>query len=147
MKVSIINKQLILIFNNKKIKKQIKLILEKENIFTDEVILNFVDEKTIKNIHLKYFNDATTTDCISFPIDSIEKKIGYHLLGEAFICTKTVIKNSKKYKNNLNEELTLYIIHCILHLIGYDDINKKEKNIMRKKENYYLSLLKEKNII
>ncbi len=147
MKVTIINNQSVLKINKKKIEKQVKTILKEENISTDEVILNFVDVKTIKDIHLKYFNDPSTTDCISFPIDSPKEKKWCHILGEAFICTKEAIKFSKRYKITPYEELTLYVIHCILHLIGYDDINKKDISIMTEKENYYLSLLKEKNII
>ncbi len=58
MKITINNKQLILKINNKKIEKQVKSILKEEKISTDEVILNFVDAKTIKDLHLKYFNDS-----------------------------------------------------------------------------------------
>ena len=147
MKVIIVNKQSSLKINNKKIEKQVKIILKKEKISTDEIIINFVDEKTIKHLHFKYFNDPATTDCISFPIDPpIAKKTGYHILGEAFICTKAAIKYSKKYKINPYEELFLYVIHCLLHLIGYNDINKKQISIMRKKENFYLSFSKEKKL-
>jgi probable rRNA maturation factor len=148
MKVTIINNQSVLIINKKKIEKQVKTILRKENISTDEVILHFVDDKTIKELHLKFFNDPTITDCISFPIDPpVKEKKCYHILGEAFICTKEAVRYSKSHNISPNEELILYIIHCILHLIGYDDINKKDINIMRKKENLYISLLKEKKIL
>lgn len=148
MKIIIINNQDSLRIINKKIEKQIKLILKEENIITDEIILHFVNEKTIKKFHLKYFNDPLVTDCISFPIDPPkENKTGYHVLGEGFICTPQAKKYSKKYKKDPYEELTLYIIHCILHLIGYDDINKKDAMIMRKKENYYLSSFKKKKLI
>lgn len=148
MKVTIINKQKDLKLNNKNIEKQVKTILKKERISTDEVILNFVDTKTIKNLHSQFFNDPTITDCISFPIDTpLKEKIGYHILGEVFICTKEAIKCSKRYKTSTIEELTLYVIHCILHLIGYDDINKKDITVMREKENFYLSLFKENKII
>lgn len=148
MKVSIFDKQSILKINNKKVEKQINIILKNEKISTDEVILNFVDNKIIKELHLKYFNDHSTTDCISFPIDSPKnKKTPHHILGEAFINTQEAIKCSKKYKITVFEELTLYVIHCVLHLIGYDDINKDDIKIMREKENFYLSLLKEKKLL
>lgn len=34
------------------------------------------------------------------------------------------------------------MIHGVLHLLGYDDHNEKEKLQMREKENYYLERLK-----
>lgn len=148
MLISIVNNQSVIKLNNKKIERQIKIILKEEKISTDEVILNFVDVKTIKNLHLKYFNDPLETDCISFPIDSPQdRKIGYHILGEVFICTNVAIKCSKKYKVSTNEELSRYIIHCILHLIGYDDINKEDRKVMKEKENFYLCIFKETKII
>jgi len=148
MKVTIVNEQSFLEISKDLIEKQIKAILKEEKIKTDEVILHFVDEKTIKKLHLKLFNDPNETDCITQPIDRPGSKTAmYHILGEAFICTEVAIKNAKEFKTTPYHELTLYIIHTILHLIGYDDINKDEVKIMRKKENYYLKLLKEKNIL
>ncbi|NGX34872.1 MAG: Endoribonuclease YbeY [Candidatus Anoxychlamydiales bacterium] len=147
MNVTIVNKQTSLKISDKLIEKQIKAILKEEKIKTDEVILHFVDEQTIKNLHLKFFNDPEPTDCITQPIDKPdENETGYHILGEAYICTDVAIKNGKKFKTDSYHELTLYVIHTILHLIGYDDINKEDIKLMRKKENCYLNLFKEKNI-
>ncbi|EKE21568.1 MAG: hypothetical protein ACD_7C00186G0001 [uncultured bacterium] len=148
MKITILNKQKVLKINSDKIKKQINIILQEEKIDTQEVILNFVNEKAVKDLHIKYFNDPTVTDCISFPIDSASKKTnGYHILGEAFICPKQAVICSKRYKTTVYEELALYVIHCILHLIGYDDIKQIDRSLMRKKEKYYLSLFKRKKTI
>ncbi|NGX30000.1 MAG: Endoribonuclease YbeY [Candidatus Anoxychlamydiales bacterium] len=147
MKVTIVNEQISLKISDKLVEKQIKVILKEEKIRTDEVILHFVDKKTIKKLHLKLFNDPKETDCITQPIDRPSNKTtGHHILGEAFICTDIAIKNAFEFKTTPYHELTLYIIHTILHLIGYDDINKEDIKIMREKENCYLNLLKEKNI-
>ena len=45
-----------------------------------------------------------------------------------------------KYKQNKSVELIRTIIHGVLHLSGYKDKTKKEKEIMTTKENKYLSL-------
>ena len=41
---------------------------------------------------------------------------------------------------NFIKELRRVIIHGILHLIGYNDKNEEEKILIRKKEDFYLSL-------
>lgn len=147
MKVTIINDSSIKI-TNKLIENMLKNILEKEKIESDEVILNFVDKKKIKKLHLKFFNNPEPTDCITIPIDKPkDKKSGYHILGEAFICPDVALENAKRFKTSIFYELNLYIIHTILHLIGYDDIKEKDIVLMRKKENFYLTLFKEKNIL
>jgi probable rRNA maturation factor len=146
MKIIIIDEQSSIKIDKKIIKLQVKTILEKEDIRTDEVILNFVNTKKIKELHLKYFNDEKSTDCISFPIDRPSEKTSYHILGEVFVCTDTAKSYSKKHKIDIKKELALYIIHTLLHLIGFDDINESDIKIMRKKEKYYLSLFEKKNI-
>ena len=49
-------------------------------------------------------------------------------------------ENSKKYKVKLEDELRRVMVHGLLHLLGYDDKNEKEKKRIRKKENYYLKM-------
>lgn len=44
-------------------------------------------------------------------------------------------------------ELTLYIIHTLLHLKGYDDQNESDIAIMRAKEQEILAFLEEKNLV
>ena len=114
---------------------------------TDEVIVHFVDKKAIKKLHKQFFNDPSETDCITLPIDKpTDKQTIYHILGETFICTDVAYQNAKIYKTSVVYEITLYVIHTILHLIGYDDIKEKDVKVMREKEMYYLTLLKNKGI-
>ena len=52
----------------------------------------------------------------------------------------TVKDNAIEYGTEFKDELNRVIVHGILHLIGYDDHNEEDIEMMRKKENYYLSL-------
>ena len=65
---------------------------------------------------------------------------GYKLSGDLFISVDSVRENSIEYGSDFNDELNRVIVHGILHLIGYDDHEEEDIAIMRKKENYYLSL-------
>lgn len=111
-------------------------MLKELGISTDEISLHFVTEPKICKLHEEYFNDPSPTDCITFPMDGIEyKKNAYHILGEAFICPKTALIYAKNAGIDPYEELYRYVVHCILHLIGYDDINPKDRAKMKRKEN------------
>jgi len=144
--ISIYNNQKDLIFLKKNIKSIILKILKKEKVFFDEMAIYFVNKKKISMLHKQFFQDLSATDCISFPIDSIYKKIRPIYLGDIFICPKIAIEYAKKKKLNLNEEIILYLIHAILHLLGYDDKEKKKKEIMKKKENSYMKLIKREKL-
>ncbi len=121
------------------VRKVVRAILSSERIACKEIALYFVTEKRISKLHKDFFNDPTPTDCISFPMDQ-------EFLGEVFVCPKTAQIFAKK--NNLDPypETTLYIIHGILHLLGYDDLAPAKKRIMRKKEKTCMALLEEHNL-
>ncbi len=113
---------------------------------TDEVNLHFVTTCVISSLHEEYFSDPTTTDCISFPIDGPEKRDGHHVLGEVFVCPQTAIDYCKKHGGDPSQETTLYVVHGLLHLLGYDDLSEKEKRKMRTAEKRHMKNLIKKNL-
>lgn len=93
--------------------------------------INFIDSETILEINRKYLNHNYFTDIITFNYSGSND----HLDGEIFISVDDAHKNSKKYKVPINKELNRLVIHGILHLVGYDDNNSKQKKIMKSAEN------------
>ena len=65
---------------------------------------------------------------------------GDRLSGDLFISIDSVRENAREYGTEFKDELNRVIVHGLLHLIGYDDHTAEEKEVMRKKEDYYLSL-------
>lgn len=104
-----------------------RLVLDFEKAVYQEVSLYFVSAKQISALHQEFFKDPTPTDCISFPIDS-------KMLGEIFVCPRVAIQYAKKAQIDPYQEVALYVIHGLLHLLGYDDLTAPERRIMRKKE-------------
>lgn len=70
-----------------------------------------------------------------------ETKKRTDILGDIIISTDAVVKASKIYGNSHSQELALYIVHGILHLLGYDDHSDKDRAQMRKKEEVVLKNL------
>jgi len=64
-----------------------------------------------------------------------------HLQGDIIISTDAVVANARKFKTSPQHELSLYIVHGILHLLGYDDHAAKDITRMRKKERELMKLL------
>lgn len=107
----------------------------------DEVAIHFVGTKKICSLHAKYFQDPSITDCISFPIDN-EEGDPYSVLGEVFVCPETACSYVKTHGGILYEEITLYVVHGLLHLLGYDDIEEADCRIMREREHFHMNHLK-----
>ena len=53
-------------------------------------------------------------------------------------------ENAQKFQVSFEEELHRVMIHGVLHLCGYDDLDDESQKTMRQKENFYLALRPEK---
>lgn len=100
-----------------------------------EINYIFCNDDYLVEINVKYLNHNTLTDIISFDY-SLNKEIS----GDIFISIDRVKENALLYKVSIKNELHRVMIHGILHFCGYKDKTKEEKVLMRRKEDYYLSL-------
>jgi probable rRNA maturation factor len=147
MKISVYNRQKDLKVSAVAVKKTVKQALEFHQINCDEIAIHLITDRAMRKLHEDFFNDPTPTDCISFPYDK-DGSSGYFFLGEVFICPKTAFQYiAKKGSGDLYSEITLYLIHGILHLLGYDDINSNDLKVMRSKERELMSFLTQKTLV
>jgi probable rRNA maturation factor len=105
-----------------------------------------VNKEKISNLHQQFFDDPSPTDCISFPIDTTKaRKKEFSVLGEIFVCPKVAIEYATAHTIDPYLELSLYTVHGLLHLLGYDDLDPKQRKEMRREEKRCLKLLTEQN--
>lgn len=145
MQIQIINQQSDLSIDVKSAKKILRFLLLELKVVCDEIAFHFIDNEMMCHMHEKFFNDPSPTDCISFPIDENESCF-YRVLGEVFVCPLTAINYAKKHNKNPYEEVCLYMVHGLLHLLGFDDIEKNDRARMREKEKWCMNKLMEKKI-
>ena len=105
--------------------------LEEIGLLTSRITGN--TKQYVVNKEMPIYNELT--DIISYDY-SLEKILS----GDIFISIDRVRENALKYEVNFDDELQRVIIHGILHFCGYKDKTKEDKRLMRKKEDYYLSL-------
>lgn len=145
MDILVIQSQKDLKISTFSVKKVVLEFLSFANVHYDEVSVHFVDNETMCHLHAEYFDDPSPTDCISFPMDG-EEEMGYRVMGDIFVCPRTAIDYVKTAGGEVHEEVTLYVIHGLLHLIGFDDIEEKDRSEMRKAESAHLEHLRSKGI-
>lgn len=103
-----------------------------------EVNLVIVSPDTIKNMNNKYRQVDRVTDVLSFPmLDSIndlneecDALLGEVNIGDIYICRERAIEQAIEYKHSLKREICFLALHGLLHLLGYDHIEKKDEQIM-----------------
>ena len=95
--------------------------------------LIIVGKNKIRSINKEYRNKDKATDVISFAnIDSIDYDFldGTINLGDIFINVDKVFSQAKKYKHSVKREFVFLFVHGLLHLFGYDHMNKKDEKKM-----------------
>ena len=96
-----------------------------------------LDDKEIHAANKKFLDHDEPTDVITFPLDEEKNK----LTGEILIGVGVARRHAKNARHLLKHELTLYLIHGLLHLCGFDDMDPASRKKMRKRERFYLSRL------
>ena len=117
-------------------KRWLRHLIESKNYRCGNINYIFCDDEYLLELNKKFLNHETFTDIITF-----EENEGNTISGDIFISIDTVKSNALLYKTSLNQELHRVMIHGILHLIGYDDMNYVDKEVMTLQENCALSLL------
>jgi probable rRNA maturation factor len=146
MNIIIDDQQTALQINEEAVRKLAIAVLACEKQKAHELTIHFVSEQEIAALHADYFDDPTVTDCISFPIDDATE-IHYRVLGEIFVCPQVAVDYAAQHQGNPYEETSLYIVHGILHLLGYNDIEEQERAQMRLAEQRVMQYLRSKQVI
>jgi rRNA maturation RNase YbeY len=98
--------------------------------------VNIVSSDLVLDLNRKFLKHDYRTDILTFNYSSSDSI----LEGEIYISLEDATENSKRFKTSLNDELKRLVVHGILHLIGYDDVDKNEKRKMRELENKSLKM-------
>ncbi|KAA9041979.1 rRNA maturation RNase YbeY [Ginsengibacter hankyongi] len=121
--------------NKQKLKGFLRSIFADEKVDFERLSYIFCKDEFLLELNRKYLNHDTYTDIITFTLSDKSAP----LTAEIYISIERVLENSKSLKIDFQEELYRVMIHGIIHLCGFSDHSSKEKEIMREKENFYLS--------
>ena len=76
-------------------------------------------------------------------VEKQSKNILPEVLGDIVISIQRVEEQAKEYGHSFERELSYMIVHGFYHIMGYDHIEEKDKEIMRPKEENILTMLKQ----
>ncbi len=99
-----------------------------------------VGDDFIQELNEKFRKKRAVTDVLSFGMNE-GKKIGLetHHLGDVYICLDQAKRQARQYQVSCTEEIDRLVAHGILHLLGYDHRTKKQKQLMQRKEEYFMA--------
>ena len=119
-------------FNYEYLDDVIKRVLEHEQVKNAYFSIIFVDLEEIQKINKEYRGIDRVTDVISFALEDTPDKMDSNIrvLGDIYICIPKMIEQAEDYGHSIKRELSFLTVHGLLHLLGYDHMNKEEEKIM-----------------
>ena len=125
---------------NENIEKELETVHEVlvhglKKLKIDEAIFNviIVDNPYIHQLNKEYRNIDRETDVITFALED-DKTFNpeIRVLGDIYISIDKAKSQSIEYNHSLLRELCFLAVHGMLHLLGYDHMEKKDEIVMFK---------------
>jgi probable rRNA maturation factor len=136
----------ILVFRNRQRARPLKipllrrltshLLQEELGAGSYELGIHFVDATEMARLNWKFLQHEGSTDVITF--EHSDKKSPAQLHGEIFISIPDAVKQAREFGTTWQSEVVRYVIHGLLHLCGYDDLQPKKRRVMKREENRLL---------
>ena len=86
------------------------------------VEVSIVGTRAMARVHREFLNIPGATDVITFPY------------GEILVCAPVAAARSEEFRHTITDEITLYVIHGLLHLAGHDDIRPSDASRMAREQ-------------
>jgi probable rRNA maturation factor len=131
--------------------------LSAEGVAAAQISVALVSNAEIHDINRRFLGHDYPTDVVSFLLDceiargaadrSSAKSsrqprgTGKRIEGEIIISAEYATDEAARYGWSPASEMTLYLVHGLLHLCGYDDLSAAEKRRMRRREKQILARL------
>ena len=103
------------------------VLLEVDVPDSPSLSVRITDDEELQSLNLKYRGIDKPTDVLSFPTDFTDPDLEGRYLGDVVISHSRAEEQAQWRGHKIEEELQLLIVHGVLHLLGYDHGDKKEK--------------------
>ncbi len=87
-------------------------------------------DKEIRSYNLNYRGIDAPTDVLSFENGEVNPETGNIYWGDIIISCQTALRQSDEENHALTEEISLLVVHGILHLLGYDHQDNEGRETM-----------------
>ncbi|HWN94992.1 MAG TPA: rRNA maturation RNase YbeY [Methylomirabilota bacterium] len=124
-----------------------------------ELGIQFVSSDEMARVNQKFLQHEGSTDVITFdhtasgvppsnpayhggPREHDGAETGIQMLhGEIFISVADAVKQAREFGTTWQSEIVRYVIHGLLHLRGFDDLQPAQRRVMKREENRLLRVV------
>lgn len=129
--------------NAETLRRLIHHVVAAEGASLVHLSLVLTDHETVRHLNRSYLEHDYDTDVLSFslregPTPSTPSEDDDGVEGEVYVDLDTAAERHDEFDTSFEHEAYRYVVHGLLHLIGYDDAQPSGQATMREKETQYL---------
>jgi probable rRNA maturation factor len=110
-------------------------VLRQHKIYRAAVSVAIVDDTTMKALHLEFLGKTKITDVMSFDLsDPLEKSKCFDII----INVEQARRQAAVRGHSAQAETALYLVHGLLHQLGFDDLQTSQARRMHQQEDKIL---------
>jgi probable rRNA maturation factor len=92
-----------------------------------DITIVLADDPQLQALNRDYLGMDAPTDVLSFPADETDPETGNRYLGDILLSVPRAEQQAKAGGHSLEAEAQLLVVHGVLHLLGHDHADVKEK--------------------
>jgi len=155
MDIAILNRQRVRKINLRLLKKIVNALLAELEIKKAEIGICLVAAPEMTRLNETFLKHKGSTDVIAFDYqDSVgqasslshskirkvrdRQDVCPALQGEIFVCVDEAVLQARKFGTSWQSEVIRYMVHGVLHLLGFDDSSAGTRRKMKREENRQL---------
>lgn len=119
--------------NKRNISEWLRYVVDNEGFTNGDIAIVCCSDDYLLEVNRSYLNHDYYTDIITF--DYTDNQV---VSGDLMISVDRIRDHAVKYGVSFEDELHRVMVHGVLHLCGYKDKRKNDKELMTSKENHYL---------
>jgi probable rRNA maturation factor len=152
MNITVANRQHVRKINLRLLKKFANALLAELDIEKAEIGICLVGAPEMTRLNETFIKHKGSTDVIAFDYrDNVGQasRLSHSkirkvrdrqdacptLHGEIFVCVDEAVLQARKFDTSWQSEIVRYIIHGVLHLVGFDDSSAGARRKMKREEN------------
>lgn len=131
--------------DRRRLRRILDRALELDGLDAGSLSVLVVDAAGIRALHRQHFGLATLTDVVSFPDGSWDPEAGCQRLGDVAICADIARRVAARRTRDpvlreqlAAEECLLYCVHGLLHCLGFDDQDPRDRRAMWRRQHEVL---------
>lgn len=148
--IAIANEQNFVEIDEERLRHVVQSVLEAEQVREASISIAIIDDPSLRRLNKQHLDHDYDTDVLSFLLECEEsgeagdvmndtavpapRGCGKRIEGEVIASAEMAVKRAGEFQWRPIDELTLYVIHGLLHLTGYDDLDEDERERMRSRE-------------